>query len=552
MDPQNQLPFKKRLPEAWKAERTEKAPKVLLGGFLNIQDTNEKIELLLSANDLNVDKAVEYAKQIYIAKQKEERSRKAAENKALFAIQQAKASDQKTHESIQQLAVEHQLRLKKEAEITYLQELLQEKDVLQKEADTKIQLLTLRSQEFEAQFSQKLQAEIHKKSAEILHEAEQRIKAFEEKNESKIRQIEFQKSQKIKQAEEQSQQKIKEAENKIHFHEKAKISAQGWIQKHLETIQQIEAAKDKLQKKLEFEIQAREALQDKINQIEQQNHVINTEKTCLINQITSSLELVKKMESILLVEKSLRKAMDEKMASFNIREEELKRKALEDKVLAVTKTLCNTEMEKLKVDEKLLSATEDLQKLEIMLNSERNIKKDLEEQLQEIVERMGILQKSNQDAISARQTAEQRTSVLLNEKLTLEQMHLKASETHQYLMRKISELEQIKRDALHDKQSIEQKMQMLMNTKNILEQEKIQNKEKIERMQEAIQELELLLETEKYLRKEAEKTRVNEEQIRKIAQEKISMAIEQANKTVLNVLGNLSFDAVAVDTIERI
>ena len=57
------------------------------------------------------------------------------------------------------------------------------------------------------------------------------------------------------------------------------------------------------------------------------------------------------------------------------------------------------------------------------------------------------------------------------------------------------------------------------------------------------------LETEKYLRKEAERLKENAEQARRIAQEKISTVMEQANKTVLGVLSGFTTLEVSKDDI---
>jgi len=329
--------------------------------------------------------------------------------------------------------------------------------------------------------------------------------------EEKVRQAELQKREKIRQIEEICHRQIKEAQEKTHFHEKAKLTAQGWIQKHLETARQAELARTELKANLETAHLEIKSLQNKLAQATQTAVAIETEKTSFINQISSSLEIVKKMESILIVERNLRKTMDEKLSRFDLREEEVKRKYLENKVLEVTKTLSDAEMAKLKADEKLFETLERLQQLDILIDSERNLKKGLEQQI--------------------------------------EKMQLTTEETHKTLMKKISQLEQVKRDVIQAKESTEQKMCLLANEKNILEQERNQNKDKLSKFQEKTKELELVLETEKYLRKEAEKTRDQEELLRKAAQEKISLAIEQANKTVLNVLGNFTVDS---DVIERI
>jgi hypothetical protein len=561
LDPRNKSLFKKRLHRPWDPgtldnvsipEIAIELPKtssrqLLIGGFLNIQENSNKFANLDLLNDLKADQAIDYAKQLYLAKQKEELARKAAENKTLFALQQAKIATAKIQKSEQALFQERQLRTNKEAEIAEALKLLQEKEESQKKSQAKLRALETRIQESDTLFEQeihvvldreiekllieneKIQSQLEMDAREKNHaseikfqtlekalldskaELDEKLKITQDRAEEKVRQAELQKREKIRQIEEICHRQIKEAQEKMHFHEKAKLTAQGWVQKHLETARQAELTKTELKANLEAAQLQIQSFQSQLQQAIQTTSAVEAEKTSFINQISSSLEIVKKMESILIVERNLRKAMDEKLSSFDIREEEAKRKHLEDKVLEVTKTLSDAEMAKLKADEKLFETLEKLQQLDILIDSERNLKKGLEEQI--------------------------------------EKMQLNTEETHKALMKKIGQLEQIKRDVIQAKESTEQKMCLLANEKHILEQEKNQNRDKLSKMQEKIKELELVLETEKYLRKEAEKTRNQEEMLRKAAQEKISLAIEQANKTVLNVLGNFTNDP---NVIERI
>ena len=63
-------------------------------------------------------------------------------------------------------------------------------------------------------------------------------------------------------------------------------------------------------------------------------------------------------------------------------------------------------------------------------------------------------------------------------------------------------------------------------------------KEMYNKLTARISELETMLESEKSLRKDAEKLQMIGENTRKSAQEKINATMEQANKTVLTILEN--------------
>jgi len=181
LDPQNKSLFKKRVHRPWdpgtldNAHLTEvvieppKTPigQLLVGGFLNIQNNSSQWANVDLLNDLKPDKAVEYAKQLYLAKQKEELARKAAENKMLFALQQAKIAAEKIQKSEHELLNERQLRSNKEIEIANTLKLLQEKEEAQTKSREKLRELEIKIQESNILFEQEVQALLDKKSAQL-------------------------------------------------------------------------------------------------------------------------------------------------------------------------------------------------------------------------------------------------------------------------------------------------------------------------------------------------------------------------------------------------
>ena len=158
----------------------------------------------------------------------------------------------------------------------------------------------------------------------------------------------------------EAERKIQEAQEQIALHEKAKLTAQSFTQKTMESARQSEAARLLLEEQID-------ALQRK-----------NTEQLAIIQSVdlqktllTQALERTKHLESIIEVEKELRKHCEQKMIDLNIRAEEAKRKASEDKLILMEQEIADLEATKSRIEDKLFKTQRSIRNLEIMrLSSE--------------------------------------------------------------------------------------------------------------------------------------------------------------------------------------
>lgn len=544
---------------------------------------NKEQEILLLAHDLKVANALEQLEKLEVARKKEEEARKAAEEKALYAIHQAKVAAEQTYKAEQQLSLEKQSRIKEEKLRQFLEDKVQlalqevekknqvvlkeeqarlnaeekmkraldyaantEKRVLD-EAEARVRKIVNSIAEKikkTKQFSEETMQHASRKIKLSQEQAEERIKQIQAQGEERIKLVHAQAEEKIKFLQSQADKKVQEAQEQAHFHEKAKLTAQAWAQKYIETARQMEAAKKDVEKKLELSSQKINELLEKINQFDEQKTAIINEKSLVEEQLAKAFENIKRMETIVATEKGLRKILEEKLSDTQIRKDEQKRKLAEDKILELARQIGDLEVQKSKVEEKLVENNENLHKLEILMDSEKTIRVSLEENIKEFIEKVNKLEHLKQKESDARHLAEQKILVLLSQKTHLEHEKTQMMERLNKIVERSKEIE-MKYESEKclrktTERSAEQRVSVLLNQNELMEQEKKQTGEKLNRAIERIRELEVMLESEKYLRKEAERLKLLEEQAKKAAQEKISHAIEQANKTVLNVLGNFS------------
>ena len=311
---------------------------VLIGGFFypkqnsdNQLETNGAItnlmqelrikeqDILRLDHDLQIGKALEEARKAEVAQFNEATARKSAEENALFAIQKAKAAVEQAHKAENQVLAEKQLRLELERTKKALEERLQnalktieKEDGLRKGLEEKLIII---------------KTQTDGRTSVIQREAER---------------------------------KIQEAQEQIALHEKAKLTAQSFTQKTMESARQSEAARLLLEEQIEV-LQRKNTEQLEIIQ------GVELQKTLL----KQALERTKHLESIIEVEKELRKHCEQKMTESHMRAEEAKRKVSEDKLILMEEEIAALEATKSRIEDKLFKTQRSIRNLEIMrLSSE--------------------------------------------------------------------------------------------------------------------------------------------------------------------------------------
>jgi len=276
---------------------TEEENRLLIGGFLHPQNIfsqngvkksnntnylinelkNKEQEILSLASDLKISKALEQAEKLEISIKKEEEARKSAENKALFAIQEAKIAAEQTYKIEQQLHAERQSRIKEEKarkaleennylilqEIAQKEELLLRAEKARELAEEKIkqtleeakaleQRIKLESEYKIKKIADEMSEQIEKYktiSEETAKKTSEEIASIQTESQEKIKLFQKQMDEKIKRIEFEADRKINEAQKQRQIHEKAKISIKIWAQKSIDAAQKIEAAKKEIENK---------------------------------------------------------------------------------------------------------------------------------------------------------------------------------------------------------------------------------------------------------------------------------------------------------------
>ncbi len=314
------------------------AETVLIGGFFYPkQNTDKPLEtngaihnlmqelrtkeqdILRLDHDLQVGKALEEARKAEVAQAHEATARKSAEENALFAIQKAKVAVEQAHKAENQVLAEKQLRLELERTKKALEERLHNA------------LKTIEKEEG-------VRKGLEEKLMIVKTQAEGRASAVQR----------------------EAERKIQEAQEQIALHEKAKLTAQSFTQKTMESARQSEAARLLLEEQIDV-LQRKNTEQLEIIQ------GVELQKTLL----TQALERTKHLESIIEVEKELRKHCEQKMTDLNIRTEEAKRKVSEDKLILMEEEIADLEATKSRIEDKLFKTQRSIRNLEIMrLSSE--------------------------------------------------------------------------------------------------------------------------------------------------------------------------------------
>ena len=142
---------------------------------------------------------------------------------------------------------------------------------------------------------------------------------------------------------------------------------------------------------------------------------------------------------------------------------------------------------------------------------------------------------------------EKTSAILTKQQEQLQQEKQSIEEKFNTTLMRTNELELVLNDEKNLRLSLTKKVENLLDQQLGLEQEKASMKEMYNKLVTRTTELEIMLESEKSLRKDAERLQMIEESARKAAQEKISSAMEQANKTVLMVLGKYTTTEVSND-----
>jgi len=151
-----------------------------------------------------------------------------------------------------------------------------------------------------------------------------------------------------------------------------------------------------------------------------------------------------------------------------------------------------------------------------------------------------------------KETDQKETAIYKISELVVKQQHLDQEKTNlegknKLLTEQLYSLEHAKQKETDQKETAIHKISELVAKQQQLEQEKINLEEKYNTLETRTAELKIILESEKCLRREAEKLKMMEENSRKAAQEKISSAMEQANNAVLTILGNYITTEVSND-----
>lgn len=629
---------------------------------------NKEQEIQTLSNNLKIASALEHAEKIELSRKKEALARKAAEEKALFAMQKVNLIEAELQKSKQQIQIEQQLKIKEEsirksleAEIKNTLRAIEDNEyaiareiearqIAEEKLNETLRFISEKEHGIRLEAEKTIRDNLRdfiEREKNIEQAAEDRISTLQDQHREQTQKIQAEAIQKIAEVEEKSARKIAEFEEKAHFHEKAKIEAQKWIQKSQEATRHVEIQKNEMEKNLaaaiqntadqrlhyeeeinnlhgqicrldekingmaiinvELKQQLSEALSQlntskeaennaakkidalnlQVQQLTEKSATLETERTELTKLFTDTLGKSKAFQAIANNERQLRTILEKKLSGSELRKMELNKKLFENKILELAEKIGALEIEKAQADEKHHDALEHIHKVEILMASDKAIKQSLEEKNKALTEQIYSLEYAKQKEIDEKTSAEYQVSVLVAQQQRLEQekliivenynktmMHaneleitlgteksalanlektmsvlmkqqqhlehekLSIEEKYNAILTHASELEFILGNERDARLSLEKKVETLLHQQHNLEKEKSTIEEKYNEIITKAAELKLMLESEKSLRKDAERLKTIEEQARKAVQEKISSAMEQANKTVLTVLGN--------------
>ncbi len=498
--------------------------------------------------------------------------------------------------------------------------------------------------------------EAEKAIRDHLRDAVVREKNIKETLEARISNLQNEHKERTLKIQCQAELRIAEAEEKIQHHEDAKIKAEQCLQESREATRQIEIQKTAIENNLKtiiqnttnqksqyesiinslrlhvgkldekissmdsenvalkqqlFEslsklnttqqtesnaIKSMDSLNLQIQQLTEKHMALQNEKAQLTAQFTDTLGKSKILQSIVSNERRLRTILEEKLIGSTLRKTEIDKKLFETKIIELTEKISLLEVEKAQYQEDQNNAFERAQKIEILMNAEKSIKKSLQEKNKTLMEQLHLLEHVKQKETDEKNAAHYKISELVSkkqhlemEKALIEEKHNKTllhtsqlevkfdyeksistnlekkltiltkqqealaqekesiEEKFHALFTRSNELELILNNEKNTRMNLDKKVEILLEQKLALEQEKTSIQEAHHKLLTKAAELEIMLESEKTLRKDAERLQMIEESNRKAAQEKISSAMKQANQTVLNVLGSYTTTDVSND-----
>jgi hypothetical protein len=289
-------------------------------------------EILSLDHELQIARALEETRKAETARLNESNARKSAEENALFAIQRAKLAVEQAHQTEAKVLAEKKLRL----------ELERTKKALEDRLQTALTTIEEKEQEKLAMAADK--KEIEERLTIVKTQLDNRLLA----------------------AQKEWEHKLQEAETQIAAHEKAKLNAQAWTQKTMETMRQAELTRLALEEEKAEQAQKIDALLHNIQNLENDKKSMEENKTLSARLLAQALEQTKNMESLIEHERMLRENMEQKMHASHLRAEESKRKNAEDRILIMEQEIIALETEKSKFEDKLLKTQRTIRNLEIL------------------------------------------------------------------------------------------------------------------------------------------------------------------------------------------
>jgi hypothetical protein len=293
---------------------------------------NKEQEILSLDHELQIARALEETRKVEAARQNESNARKAAEENALFAIQRAKLAVEQAHQAEAKILSEKKLRL----------ELERTKKALEERMHAAFQATEEKEQ-------QRLAEETAKKETE-----------------EKLNIIKTQLDNRLSAAQKEWERKLQEAQEQITAHEKAKLSAQAWTQKTMESVRQAELARLALEEEKSQQALKMEELLYKMQDLENQKKSVEDNQTLSSHLLSQALEQAKNLESVIENERVLRKNMEQKMNESQVRTEESKRKKAEDRLILMEQEMTALENEKSRIEDKLFKTQRSIRNLEIL------------------------------------------------------------------------------------------------------------------------------------------------------------------------------------------
>jgi hypothetical protein len=300
-------------------------------------------EILSLDHDLQIARALEETRKAESERMNESNARKSAEENALFAIQRAKLAVEQAHQAESKVLAEKKLRLE----------------------------LERTKKSMEERMHAALQAAEQKERERLM------IDASKKELEEKLNIVKTQLDHRLLAAQKEADRKLKEAQEQISSHEKAKISAQAFNQKTIESARQTETARLALEEELNLlnqriarekseQVQQTAELHDHIKGLEMEKKKNEENQALSARLLTQALEQAKSLESAIESERTLRKNMEQKLTESQVRAEESKRKNAEDRIMLMEQEIAALEQEKSRIEEKLFKTQRSIRNLEIM------------------------------------------------------------------------------------------------------------------------------------------------------------------------------------------